>query len=136
TALQFYHLKLHLTAGTPATAEAWIDGTSVGTITMTGINIGSLAFLDIFAGIVATGGALAYFDNVIAGTTDGASDILSDDFEGVGAPSASIWNSLTDATVIADPGIAPASSGPMRVGRVFIAFDDGPLAPSPTWTAI
>src|SRR6185295_10727098 len=63
--------------------------------------------------------------------------ILSDDFEGVGAPDASIWNSLINATVIEDPGIAPPGEGPTpAMGRVGIAFSDGPLEPEPTWTFI
>jgi hypothetical protein len=136
TPLQFYHLKLRVTAGSPATADAWIDGVSLGPLTMTGINIAQIIFLDIQAGIIATAGALAWFDNVTAGTTEGGSDILSDDFEGIGAPSASIWNSLVDATVVTDPGIAPPVIGTPNVGRVLIAFDDGPHEPSPTFTAI
>jgi hypothetical protein len=67
-AMQFYRVKLHVIAGTPITQEVWIDGVSIGTITVTASHQPNLRILDLF-----------------------------------------------------QPGL-------------FIAFDDGPLEPSPTWT--
>ncbi len=130
TSLQFYTVEMHVTAGSPFATQFWIDGVSVGALTISA-NLADIQYLD----LRAEGGwaGLIYFDNFKAGTTRGASDIYADDFSG----DLSGWtNAVNDATIIADPGIDPPSPVISVPGRVLIAFDDGPLTPFPTFTAI
>lgn len=51
-----------------------------------------------------------------------------------------IGSTLTDAFTLFRSGVASAGShdltAPLLAGRVFIAFNDGPLEPNPTWTRI
>ncbi len=70
-----------------------------------------------------------YVTNVKIGTSEGGTDIFHDDFA---SGNTSAWTTTTgSATVIADPFVAVTTAG-----RVFIAFDDTPLEPDPTWTRI
>jgi hypothetical protein len=130
--LQFYRLKFHFVGGSPLNANAWIDGASVGADSS--YNTPNGRWLDLEAVNITAAGAFVYYDNLIVGTTEGASDIYADDFEG----DLSGWNSfVSDASIITDPGIAPPSPGPAGpVGRVMIAFDDSPHEPNPTFVPI
>jgi hypothetical protein len=132
TALQAYRLKFHFVGGSPLNVQAWIDGSSVGTDSS--YNTANGRWLDLEAINITQAGAFVYFDNLIVGSTEGASDIYSDDFEG----DLSGWNSfVNDAVIITDPGITPPTPpAPPPEGRVGIAFDDGPHTATPTWTFI
>lgn len=138
TSMQFYTVTLHVVAGTPITQEVWVDGVSIGTIDVSGSSMANIRKLTLFKLGNNVGSAFVYFDNVKVGSSEGASDIFSDDFE---SGTTSAWSFVDTAfTVIDDPGITPAGGGGggggATIGRVGIAFDDGPLEPSPTWTFI
>jgi hypothetical protein len=138
TADQFYHAKVHVHCGSPPTAQISIDGMSIGTINLAGGTLTNIKWIDAQSIGLAHAGALVYEDNFRVGTTDGASNILVDDFEQAGStPSSSIWNSFVDgdATRTDGSGISPPVTPPI-VGRVLVAFDDSPLEPTPTWTSI
>jgi hypothetical protein len=133
TAMQFYTVELHSTAGTPQLTEVWIDGVSVGAITVTGTLTGDIEFFDVRGSGGWTG--KVYVDNYKIGSTRGASDIFSDDFEGT----LSGWGFVSaDTSIIADPGIAApvAAETPATLAGIKLAFDDPALEPSPTWTRI
>ncbi len=130
--LQFYTVKIHLVAGSPIAQTVWVDGVSIGTVTVAGANMADIRSLTLFEPGLSSGNL--YFDNVMVGTTEGGSDIFSDNFE---SGNTSNWTTVDAAfTVVTDPGIAPAGTGALGTGRVLIAFDDLPLEPSPVWTVI
>lgn len=82
-----------------------------------------------------------YVGQIWVGTTPGASDILLEDWS---TADFSNWTAVNNGTIVTDqpedpPEFVPLITGspsPPAVGRVLIAFDDGPLEPSPTWTSI
>lgn len=135
TSMQFYRIKLHLTAGAPIAQEAFVGGTAIGAANVAGTSQADIRTLYLIQPGLTDAGFL-YFDNIKVGTSNGASDIFADDFQG---GDTSKWTSADAVfTVVDDPGIAPAGSisGSPASGRVLIAWDDGPLEPNPTWTAI
>ncbi len=102
TSMQFYEVEMHLTAGTPQQIEFWVDGVSVGTLTAT-TDVPDIEYLLLVGGGGFTG--FVYFSDYKAGTSRGANNIYADDFSG----DLSGWNdSVSDATLVADPGILPA----------------------------
>lgn len=137
TSNQFYHFKIHILGHpTTPTIEIWKDGTLVGSFTGTGDMV-DVALVRLRQGGMATAGALQFYDNFTLGTTSGASDIVADAFEGTLA----VWNGGTfDATIVADPGIAPAvpagGSPPPPPQGILVAFDDDALADDPTYTRL
>jgi hypothetical protein len=133
-AMQFYRVRFHLTAGSPIAATVSIDGTDIGSFVVSGHNMANIRNLDLEALGLSSATGKVYYDNLLVGTTLGGSDIYSDNFEGTLAG----WNNGTsNATIIADPGIAPpVTPTPPAEGMVGIAFDDTTLEPSPTWTWI
>ncbi len=87
-------------------------------------------------------GIEAYIGNVWVGTTPGASDILLEDWS---SGDFSNWTTTNSSAIVTSqpsdpPAFVPLISGspppPAGGGRVFIAWDDGPLEPNPTWTSI
>jgi hypothetical protein len=86
-------------------------------------------------------GAGIYVGHVWIGTTAGAHDVLQEDWTG---GTFGNWTTTHGTVSVVSAPVAPPafSSGivvppePGLVGRVFIAFDDGPLEPAPTWTCI
>ncbi len=134
-ALQFYRVVMHVHTGSPITQHVTIDGTDIGTMNVTSANQADVRFIDLFQpGITSAAGGFLYFDNITVGTTEGASDIFSDDFE---SGNLSSWTTA-DAifSVVTDPGITPAGETSAVVGRVLIAWDDAPLEANPVWTPI
>ncbi len=90
----------------------------------------------------ATGAAGSgfYLGHVKIGTDVGLGDILDEDWSGGDFTN---WTFTSgDVSVVTPPGADPPAfvselaGGSGLVGRVLIAFDDGPLEPSPTFTAI
>ncbi len=75
-------------------------------------------------------GEIFYITNVKIGTTNGGSEIFADDFS---SGNTSAWTSTNGPPTVIDDPYAPVVT---NVGRVLIAWDDGPLVASPTWTAI
>jgi hypothetical protein len=114
TSNQFYRIKFHMIAGSPPTLEMWIDSVSIGAINTTGATKSDIGAWRLRASGLAHSGALVYMDNFIMGTTEGGSDLASDDFESGGSsPDATIWNSFISgsSTIITDPGINPPGAG-------------------------
>jgi hypothetical protein len=132
TALQFYRVELHSTAGSPQLTEIWVDGVSVGSITVAGTLSADIEFFD----LRASGGwsGKVYIDSYKAGTTRGGTEIFSDAFEGT----LSGWSFVSgaDATIVADPGIAAANPGGVAIHGVLIAFDAPVLEETPVWTSV
>lgn len=147
SALQAYLIEIHVTAGSPYAASIFVDGVSWGSITPPDNATGFQHYeLDPAIGS-APAGSYVYIDNFKVGSTRGASDILSDDFEG-SLPG--VWGEYYDASVasiVADPGItAPVPgavtadfSGTPTSGStpLTVAFTDsstpGPSGPITHW---
>jgi hypothetical protein len=105
SAMQFYKIKMHVVAGSPFTQTVSIDGANIGTIDVSGTISANIRYLDIFQTSLIDAGFL-YFDNIKIGSTQGASDIFLEDFEG---GDLSQWTSIDSGfSIIVDPGIAAA----------------------------
>ncbi len=76
-------------------------------------------------------GEIYYVTNVKIGTTLGGVDLFQDDFA---SGNTSAWSSTVGLPTVIDDPFTPSPAFPD--GRVLIAWDDGPLEPSPTWTRI
>jgi hypothetical protein len=104
-AMQFYRVKIHLTAGTPIAMTVAVDDTDIGTVDVTSTSQAHVRALQLFQLGSVDAGAFLYFTNIRVGTTDGASDIFFDDFA---SGSTSAWTNVDAGfTVIDDPGIIP-----------------------------
>jgi hypothetical protein len=102
-----------------------VDGVTIFSYTQ------NIDFHEIFLGGFdsnVTSGEVYYFSNVKIGTTDGGTDVFADDFS---SGDFSAWG-----TVHGSPTVVADLPSPAPTGRVLIAWDDGPLVASPTWTAI
>lgn len=132
------------TAGTPVTdtwhdvevhwdranvSELYIGGSLTATQTAP-----NNAVDNVFVGLVDTtidAANITYVDDIKIGTTRGAFDIFSEDFEGA-TPLANFTFTDGTLTVVDDP-VPPVVSSPEGIS---IAFDDPTLEPDPTWTRI
>lgn len=74
-------------------------------------------------------GEVYYLRDLTIGSTFGGSDYFADDFS---SGDLSAWDSASGAASVATDPAPP----PLVGGRVQIAFNDGPLVATPTWTVI
>ncbi len=71
-----------------------------------------------------------YIKTCVIGSTPGGSDLFTDGFSG---GDFSHWSTTSGSVSLVDDPLTPAAA---PSGRVLIAWDDAPLEPNPTWTAI
>lgn len=111
-----------------------------------GTGVVSVTF-DTIAAITYTLDVAGDFAGEVSVVGDGTSKVLTYstlDYGSVTSFEAVIYHaaahSLTDSVRLFEPGVAGAGSQDLTpqplAGRVFIAFDDGPLVANPTWTRI
>jgi hypothetical protein len=116
------------------TTDLYVDGVLLGTHTSSGTgNVTSLFLGQRFTSSnYAT--AVVYFDDVLFGTTRGASDLFSDDFEG---GDLSAWTSTSgDVSVVDDPFAPVIDSSVVVLDRPVWKFIVADLRTTRTLTAI
>lgn len=123
----WHTIKLHIDAAGNWTWQ--LDGVTEFTNSVGSTPTGSTTFH--FGGWSAfdVSGEIYYLNNIKVGSTLGGSEYFADDFEG---GDLSAWDTPSGSVSVVDDPTPP----PVIGGRVLIAFDDGPLVASPTWTVI
>jgi len=115
--MQFYQVEMHYVAAT-GILQVYVDGALVGALD--GDTLTDIGFFYLSGGYpggtITTTGLHTYVDDVKVGTTRGASDLFSDDFEGSLPGGWNDWYYSPVASIIVDPGIAaPVPAAPPTI---------------------